>query len=169
MRTSSIRLVLAASVALTVSACSLMGPPLRPPPPPPPAPAKVVPPPPPPLPLPIQTEKFDLAPGQDMVGAVQVVKVLKGQTLTDIGRRFNVGYLEMTRANPGVDAWIPPVGAAVVLPTQFILPDAPHRGIVVNLAALRLFYYPAHSAENLRSSSRTRSALVGAGSSRLKA
>ena len=144
MRTSSIRLVLAASVALTTSACALLGPPLRSPPPPPPAPAKVVPPPPPPLPLPVQTEKFDLAPGQDMIGAVQVVKVLKGQTLTDIGRRFNLGYLEMTRANPGVDAWIPPVGTPVVLPTQFILPDAPHRGIVVNLAALRLFYYPAH-------------------------
>ncbi len=85
-----------------------------------------------------------LAPGQDVIGALQVVKVLKGQTLTDIGRRFNLGYREMTRANPGIDPWIPPVGASVLLPTQFILPDAPHRGIVVNLAAMRLFYFPPH-------------------------
>jgi len=30
------------------------------------------------------------------------------------------------------------------VPTQYILPDAPHRGIVVNLAAMRLFYFPPH-------------------------
>jgi L,D-transpeptidase ErfK/SrfK len=139
MRTSSIRLALAAGMALAAGACSLLRPPPRPAPPPP--PPKVVPP---PLPLPTQTEKFVLAPGQDVVGAVQVVRVLKGQTLTDIGRRFNLGYEEMTRANPGVDPWIPAVGTPVVLPTQFILPDAPHRGIVVNLAAMRLFYFPPH-------------------------
>ena len=133
---------MAASIALAASACSLMGPPVRPPPPP-----KVVrpaPPPAPSLPLPVQSEKFTLAPGQDLVGHLQVVKVLKGQTLTDIGRRFNLGYREMTRTNPGVDPWIPKVGTPVVLPTQFILPDAPHQGIVVNLAALRLYYFPRH-------------------------
>ena len=85
-----------------------------------------------------------LAPGEDVIGTVQIVKVLKGQVLTDIGRRFNVGYEEMKRANPGVSVWIPSVGTPVVLPTQFILPDAPHRGIVVNLAAMRLFYFPSH-------------------------
>ncbi len=128
-----------ACVALAVGACSLLRPPPRPAPPPP--PPKVVHP---ALPLPVQTEKFVLAPGQDVIGTVQIVKVLKGQVLTDIGRRFNVGYDEMKRANPGVSVWLPPVGTPVVLPTQFILPDAPHRGIVVNLAAMRLFYFPSH-------------------------
>ena len=143
MRAAHLRIALAASLALAASACSLLGPPLRPPAP---APAKVVrpAPPPPPLPLPVQTEKFVLAPGQNVVGRVQVVKVLKGQVLTDIGRRFNLGYTEMVRANPGVSVWLPPVGTPVILPTEFILPDAPHRGIVVNLAAMRLFYYPPH-------------------------
>jgi L,D-transpeptidase ErfK/SrfK len=136
-----LRLALTAGLTLTASACALMGPPLRPPAPVP--PPKVMRPAP-PLPLPIQTERFVLAPGQDMVGTVQVVKVLKGQVLTDIGRRFNLGYEEMKRANPGVSVWLPPVGTQVVLPTQFILPDAPHRGIVVNLAAMRLFYFPPH-------------------------
>ena len=143
MRTSPIRLVLTAGLALGVDACSLFRPALGPALPA--TPSQVVRPAPPPLPLPVQTEKFVLAPGQGVVGDVQVVKVLKGQTLTDIGRRFNVGYGEITRANPGVDPWIPPVGAAVVLPTQFILPDAPHRGIVVDLAAMRLFYFPRHA------------------------
>lgn len=138
MRTPPIRLALAASLALAAGACSLLRPPPRP------VPKVVAKPAPPPLPLPVQTEKFVLAPGQDVVGHVQVVKVLKGQTLTDIGRRFNLGYEEMTRANPGVDPWIPAVGTSVVLPTQFVLPDAPHKGIVVNLAAMRLFYFPPH-------------------------
>ena len=141
MRTPLIRLALVASASLAVGACSLMGPPLRPPPPPAPL-AKAVRPAPPPLPLPVQTEKFVLAPGQNIVGTVQVVRVQKGQTLTDIGRRFNLGYNEMRRANPGVHVWVPTVGARVVLPSEFILPDAPHRGIVVNLAAMRLFYFP---------------------------
>jgi L,D-transpeptidase ErfK/SrfK len=30
----------------------------------------------------------------------------------------------------------------VVLPTRFLLPDAPREGIVLNIAAKRLFYYP---------------------------
>jgi L,D-transpeptidase ErfK/SrfK len=51
---------------------------------------------------------------------------------------------EMTRANPNVDPWIPKPGTSVVVPTQYILPDAPHRGIVVNVAAMRIFYYPPH-------------------------
>ena len=64
-------------------------------------------------------------------------------TLSDIARRFNLGYDEVVNANPGVD----PVAARaparrIVLPTQFVLPDAPHEGIVVNLAALRLYYFP---------------------------
>ncbi len=85
-----------------------------------------------------------LTPGQTIIGRLQVVKVLKGQTLTDIGRRFNLGYEEMRRANPELSPWLPPVGAPVLLPTEFILPDAPHTGIVVNVAAMRLFYFVPH-------------------------
>jgi L,D-transpeptidase ErfK/SrfK len=138
MRSSALRCALAASLALAAGACSLLRPPPRP------ALPQAVSPPPPPRPLPVQTEKFVLSPGQDVIGRLQVVRVHKGQTLTDIGRRFNLGYKEMTRANPGVDPWIPAVGTPVTLPSQFILPDAPHRGIVVNLAAMRLYYFPAH-------------------------
>ena len=30
------------------------------------------------------------------------------------------------------------------MPTQFVLPAAPHEGVVVNVAAMRVFYYPPH-------------------------
>ena len=32
----------------------------------------------------------------------------------------------------------------MVVPTQFVLPAAPHEGVVVNVAAMRIFYYPPH-------------------------
>jgi L,D-transpeptidase ErfK/SrfK len=64
--------------------------------------------------------------------------------LPDLARRFDIGYEEIVRANPGVDPWIPGEGRHIVVPTQFILPDAPHEGIVINVAAMRLFYFPAH-------------------------
>jgi L,D-transpeptidase ErfK/SrfK len=140
MKASSVRIAWLACLALGLGACSLLRPPPRPVTV---TPKKVVPPEP-PAPLPVQTERFVLAPGQDVVGALQIVKIRKDETLSDIGRRFNVGLGEMTRANPNVDPWIPKPGTAVVVPTQYILPDAPHRGIVVNVAAMRIFYFPPH-------------------------
>ncbi|MGH8261257.1 MAG: L,D-transpeptidase family protein, partial [Steroidobacteraceae bacterium] len=65
-------------------------------------------------------------------------------TLVDVARRFDLGYREIGRANPGVDMWLPGAGRAVVLPTQFVLPDAPREGIVINIAAMRLYYFPRH-------------------------
>jgi L,D-transpeptidase ErfK/SrfK len=65
-----------------------------------------------------------------------------GDTLLDVARRFDLGYTQLLAANPGVDPWLPPPGTRVLLPSLYLLPDAPHRGVVVNLAAERLFYYP---------------------------
>src|SRR5690606_6461372 len=56
-------------------------------------------------------------------------------------RRFNVGYEEIVRANPGVDPWLPGEGTPIVVPSQFILPNAPREGIVINIPAMRLFYF----------------------------
>ncbi len=83
-----------------------------------------------------------MTPGQDVVGIVQVVTVGKDDTLTDIARRFNVGYEEILRANPKVDPWLPGAGREVVLPTQYVLPNAPYTGVVINIAAMRIFYFP---------------------------
>jgi L,D-transpeptidase ErfK/SrfK len=94
------------------------------------------------LPPPLATQRFELAPGQDVVGVVQVVTTGKDDTLTDVARRFNVGYEEIQRANPGVDPWLPGEGREIVVPTQLILPDAPRSGVVINIAAMRIFYFP---------------------------
>ncbi|MEJ0098946.1 MAG: L,D-transpeptidase family protein [Pseudomonadota bacterium] len=126
-----------------LSACSLMRPPVPPPAPvevPEPAPA----PPPEPvqLPLPVATHRFEIDADDDVVGVLQVTTVGEKDTLSDIARRFDVGYQEIVRANPKVDPWLPGVGREIVVPTQFVLPFAERKGIVVNIAALRVFYFP---------------------------
>ncbi|HET9864292.1 MAG TPA: L,D-transpeptidase family protein [Steroidobacteraceae bacterium] len=94
------------------------------------------------LPEPVATHRFEIEPGTDIVGVVQKTLASKEDTLTDIARRFNVGYEEIVRANPGVDPWLPGEGREIVIPSQFVLPNAPREGIVINAAAMRLFYYP---------------------------
>jgi L,D-transpeptidase ErfK/SrfK len=128
-------------LSLCAAGCSLF----RPSPPPPPPPAAPIAPPAPVLPKPTATHRFELSPEQgDLVGYVQKVTVGKDDTLPDIARRFDVGYEEILLANPGVDPWLPGAGREVVVPTQFVLPAAPHEGVVVNVAAMRIFYYPPH-------------------------
>jgi len=91
----------------------------------------------------LSTHRFELADVYlDMIGELRVTRAMSEDTFVDLGRRFNVGYEELVRANPGVDPWLPGEGRQIVLPTQHLLPNAPREGIVINLAAMRLYYYP---------------------------
>ena len=87
------------------------------------------------------------APGNDIVGGVSVAIVAEGETLIDIARVHGLGYQELMDANPDLDPWLPPTGAEVTLPTRYILPSAPRRGIIVNIAEMRLYYYPPPAAD----------------------
>ncbi len=89
----------------------------------------------------LETRHFELAPQQQLVGETQVLFARYENTFSAIGRQYNLGYEEMRRANPGVDQWLPGEGTPIYLPTQTILPDAPKTGIVVNVPAMRLFYF----------------------------
>jgi L,D-transpeptidase ErfK/SrfK len=77
-----------------------------------------------------------------VIGQVKVIYATKDDTLLDIARRHSLGYDEMVHANPGLDRWAPGEGTPVVLPTRYILPDTPREGLVLNIAELRLYYYP---------------------------
>lgn len=137
MKGSTARVATAALTCLLIAGCSLVGQRHPAAPPAPPAPLA-----PPAQPAPVANERFELDSAQDVVGVVQVVAATKDDTLTDIARRFNVGYEEIVRANPKVDPWLPGEGREIVVPSQFILPDAPRTGLVINIAAMRIFYYP---------------------------
>lgn len=89
----------------------------------------------------IERNNFSVSNEDTVVGRPAAVRLNKGDTLADIARHFGLGINEISIANPGVDIWAPEAGKVVTLPLRFILPDAPKRGIVINLAAMRLFQY----------------------------
>lgn len=92
---------------------------------------------------PVRTDRFVLPDEDtDVVGLVQVVVARHEDTLPDFARRYGLGHDEIVAANPGIDPWLPGKGTRVVLPTQFVLPAGKREGLVVNLASLRLFYFP---------------------------
>lgn len=95
------------------------------------------------LPYAAPAEQFELPPdGDDVVGALTIITARADDTLLDIARRHGLGYEDIMRANPDVDVWLPGEGTEVVLPTRFVLPAVPRKGIVLNLAEYRMYYYP---------------------------
>jgi L,D-transpeptidase ErfK/SrfK len=75
-----------------------------------------------------------------VIGELRVHRVEPGDTLMDLAREYSLGYNEMVEANPGIDPWVPPAGAVVILPTQWVLPCCTYRGVVVNIPEMRLFF-----------------------------
>ena len=88
-------------------------------------------------------EKYTLPPADiSVVGQVQQISARQGETFYQIGREYGIGYDAMEHANKGRDPLYLKEGEQVLLPTRFILPDAPREGIVINLPEMRLYYYP---------------------------
>src|SRR5690606_24016016 len=95
---------------------------------------------------PISRNRFVLeTPEQSVVGEPQIVFTRAEDTFSALAREYGLGYDELVEANPGADPWLPGEGTTVLLPTQYVLPDVPRRGIVLNIAAKRLFYFPAQA------------------------
>lgn len=91
----------------------------------------------------VSAATFDLPPpGEEVVGQNLFVHAKASETLLDIARRYEVGYSEIKAANPDVDLWLPEEGAQVLIPLQYVLPQAPRKGIVINIAEMRLYYFP---------------------------
>lgn len=106
------------------------------------APPPTPPPAPPPLPPPLATTHFTLDPASNLVGELQVMQAKDKDTFIDIAQAYDLGYDELVEANPGIDPWLPKAGTDIILPSRFVLPDAPREGIVLNVASKRLFYFP---------------------------
>ncbi len=89
----------------------------------------------------LERNNFPITKEDDVVGRLAYVRLEKDDTLPDIARHFSLGINTVNEANPRIDTWLPEAGKRVLLPLSFILPDATRKGIVINLAALRLFHF----------------------------
>jgi L,D-transpeptidase ErfK/SrfK len=99
--------------------------------------------------LSVQAEIYELSEQTGaLVGAPLAVLAKYEDTFIEIGRANNLGYEELRLANPGVDPWLPGAGAEIVLPKQFVLPMAEHKGVIINLAEYRLYYFFAEEGRN---------------------
>ena len=86
--------------------------------------------------------EYPLPVNGDVVGEVQVIEARDEDTFVGLARTYGVGFDSLKQANPDVDPWLPGKGTRIVIPTEFVLPDAPREGIVINLPELRLYYFP---------------------------
>ncbi|MCL7930035.1 L,D-transpeptidase family protein [Halomonas llamarensis] len=88
--------------------------------------------------------QFQLPTSGDVIGERYTITVENHEeTLIDIARRHNIGFEEIRMANPEVSLWVPGEGTEVIIPSRYILPPVPRKGVVINLSELRLYYYPA--------------------------
>jgi len=85
--------------------------------------------------------------GDNVVGHMQWTQAQPGDNFSSIARRHDVGYYELVEANPGISPSNPLPGTIIVVPTRFILPPVSRTGLVVNLAELRIYYYPPKSGK----------------------
>lgn len=83
----------------------------------------------------------------DLIGKIQTVVTQPGDTFTKLAEKYDVGYYELVQANPFVnpDKILP--DTMVLIPSQYILPNIVRQGIVINLAEMRLYYYPKNKNE----------------------
>lgn len=85
----------------------------------------------------------------DLVGEIRTVRAQHEDTLLDIARRHDVGQDEILLANRTVDRWLPGEGAEVTIPGRFVLPQAERSGLVLNVAEMRLYYFPVARPDDL--------------------
>ncbi|MFT6902929.1 MAG: L,D-transpeptidase YcfS [Colwellia sp.] len=77
-----------------------------------------------------------------LIGEQVVHKALKGDYFQALAENYNVGFFALLAANPNVDPFLLELGSNIVIPKQMLLPFGKREGIVINLAEMRLYYYP---------------------------
>ncbi len=86
-------------------------------------------------------ENFNYDQEHIIVGSLRTVTAQVDDTFVALGQQYSLGYDEMRVANPALDAWVPEEGSTIILPGRFILPQPDYRGIYINLAEMRMYYY----------------------------
>ncbi|MBA6257092.1 MULTISPECIES: L,D-transpeptidase family protein [unclassified Colwellia] len=77
-----------------------------------------------------------------LIGEQVIHKAIKGDYFQALAENYNVGFFALLAANPNVDPFLLEPGSDIVIPKQMLLPFGKREGIVINLAEMRLYYYP---------------------------
>jgi L,D-transpeptidase ErfK/SrfK len=93
------------------------------------------------MPLAAGANTFPLSDGDTMIGRIETVHAEGSDRPVDVARRRGLGHAELKLVNPFLDLWLPGNRDEIVLPTEFVLPNAPHKGIVLNVPEMRLYYF----------------------------
>ncbi len=81
--------------------------------------------------------------GSRLIGQNQTYTIQEGDNkLQTIARRFNTAAQVILETNNTIAPVNPAPGTVITIPSQMLLPETPREGIVVNLAELRLYYFP---------------------------
>lgn len=81
--------------------------------------------------------------GNTLIGNIQSTVASPEDTPTTLAQRYNLGVNAILDANPS--ALEQATNSYVKIPTVFLLPSLPHKGIVINLPEMRMYYYPEGS------------------------
>lgn len=70
--------------------------------------------------------------------------VQKGETIYGLAQKFDLGVDELLLANPEIinaKSRFIYAGKTIILPINHLMPDEEHKGIVINLAELRIYFF----------------------------
>ena len=90
----------------------------------------------------VQAKEYPMPVGNArLIGEQQIHTVVKGDYFQEIAEYYNVGFLALMSANPGVDPFLPEEGKKLIIPSAMLLPYIAHEGIVINLPEFRMYYF----------------------------
>jgi L,D-transpeptidase ErfK/SrfK len=86
-----------------------------------------------------------------LIGYLQQHRIERGETLLDTARNAGLGFQEVQDANPTLDEWVPTPGAEAIVPSRWIIPRSHYRGLIINIAEMRLYMFPTrvHPGESV--------------------
>lgn len=92
---------------------------------------------------------FEIPPTENQViGSTLMISSEKKDTVYKIARIYELGKDELMNANPHLSEFGPiQSNTPITVPSLFILPNTPHKGITINLAEKRLYFYPQGTTE----------------------
>lgn len=89
-------------------------------------------------------------PDHSLIGQTQYTSTEDGSSVLTVAQHYDLGFNAIAGANPQLNMnrkFTP--HSLLKVPTQHLLPDAPRRGIIINLPEMRMYYYPENSGKVL--------------------